>query len=99
MQDERFYTQVSEELKHQPVIPGLWAKAYAESNGNEAQAKALYIRSRAEQLEKAEQDLLQEYLAKKKRDELLCELKQNYKLHIPFLALAIVYILVTIAAW
>lgn len=96
MQDEKFYTQVSEELKHRPVIPGLWTKAFSESNGNEAQAKALYIRYRVAQLKKAEQDLTQEI---KKREGLISELKQNYKIHLPFIGLAIFLILVFVVSY
>ena len=54
MKDERFYAQVADELSRASAIPGLWAKAFAESNGNEPQAKALYLRYRAKQLADAE---------------------------------------------
>jgi hypothetical protein len=54
MQDERLYQQVVQELQEQGPKPGLWAKAFAESNGNDAQAKALYLRYRVAQLEEFE---------------------------------------------
>ena len=54
MTDERFYAQVADELSRASAIPGLWAKAFAESNGNEQQAKALYLRYRARQLAEIE---------------------------------------------
>jgi len=55
MNDERLYADVVEELRLHGPIPGLWAKAYAEANGNKPQAEALYLRYRVEQLAQAEQ--------------------------------------------
>lgn len=50
MADERLYAKVVEELKQSGPIPGLWAKAFAECNGNEVEAKAMYLRLRVAQL-------------------------------------------------
>jgi len=54
MSDERFYAKVVEELRSSDPVPGLWAKAFAESQGDQSVAKALYLRLRASQLEAAE---------------------------------------------
>ena len=54
MNSERFYAMVTEELRSAGPIAGLWAKAFAESEGNESKARALYLRYRAEQLATAE---------------------------------------------
>lgn len=58
MNDERLYAEVVEELRLRGPIPGLWAKVYSEANGNEPQAKALYLRYRVEQLAQAERDII-----------------------------------------
>ncbi|MFZ2632500.1 MAG: hypothetical protein WA081_10470 [Desulfosalsimonadaceae bacterium] len=60
MHDERLYTKVIQELNLRGPIPGLWEKAYAESNGSEPQAKALYVRYRIEQLAQAEPRILEQ---------------------------------------
>ncbi len=48
--DDEFYDRVANELKANTQSPGLWTKAYSEMNGDEAKAKALYIRYRVQQL-------------------------------------------------
>lgn len=48
--DSRFYEQVAGELQAGPPIPGLWTRAYAETSGDEAKARALYIQYRVQQL-------------------------------------------------
>ena len=58
MTDERSYAEVVEELRLHGPISGLWAKAYSEANGNKPQAEALYLRYRAEQLARAERELV-----------------------------------------
>jgi len=58
MNDERFYAEVVLELRLRGPVAGLWAKAYAEANGNESQAKALYLRYRVEQLAKAAHEVV-----------------------------------------
>ena len=50
MGDENLYARVVEELSTQGPVRGLWAKAYAESNGNHEAARALYLRLRVAQL-------------------------------------------------
>ena len=50
MSDENLYARVVEELSTQGPVRGLWAKAYAEANGNHEAAQALYLRLRVTQL-------------------------------------------------
>ncbi len=56
MSDERFYTTVTEELEKGSIIPGLRAKAFAEANGVETHAQALYLKYRVAQLVQQEND-------------------------------------------
>lgn len=48
--DNKFYEQVAHELQDGPPLSGLWTQAYAETSGDEAKARALYIRYRVQQL-------------------------------------------------
>lgn len=48
--DERFFDTVAEELNKGTIIPGLRAKAFAEANGVENHAQALYLKYRVAQL-------------------------------------------------
>ena len=50
MTEEEAYAQVAAELTERDLKPGLWAKALAESVGNESVAKSLYLKFRAEQV-------------------------------------------------
>jgi hypothetical protein len=50
MSDEHLYVRVVQELSQQGPVRGLWAKAYAESGGNDQAARALYLRLRVVQL-------------------------------------------------
>lgn len=52
--DEHLYALVTDELRRSGPIPGLWAKAFAEAEGIEYRAQALYLRYRVEQLACAE---------------------------------------------
>lgn len=56
MNNEHLYERVVEELRVLGPKEGLWAKAFAETNGQEAQAKALYLRYRVEQLAELERE-------------------------------------------
>jgi hypothetical protein len=49
-EDDKFYDEVSRELQEKTLVAGLWTKAYAEMGGDEAKARALYIRYRVQQL-------------------------------------------------
>ncbi len=59
MNDEHLYAQLAEELSQRGPILGLWTKAFAESHGNESQAKALYLRYRVGQLADAERQSIE----------------------------------------
>ena len=48
--DESLYETVANEIEAGDIQKGLWTKAFAQSGGNEAQTKALYIQTRVEQL-------------------------------------------------
>ena len=48
--DDKFYDEVARELQEKPMVPGLWTKAFAEMGGDDAKARALYIRYRVLQL-------------------------------------------------
>ena len=50
VRDDKFYDEVARELQEKSIIPGLWTKAFAEMDGDEAKARALYIRYRVQQL-------------------------------------------------
>ncbi len=51
--DEKFYEEVARELQEKPMVPGLWTKAFAEMGGDDAKARALYIKFRVAQLVEA----------------------------------------------
>lgn len=45
--DQRYFDEVATELSNKQLKPGLWARAFAESGGDDAKARASYIRLRA----------------------------------------------------
>ena len=47
---DKFYDEVARELQEKKLVAGLWTKAYAEMGGDDAKARALYIKYRAAQL-------------------------------------------------
>lgn len=49
--EQRFYDLVARELQDGVLQPGLWARAYTETNGDERRAKATYIRLRVNELQ------------------------------------------------
>jgi hypothetical protein len=53
--DDRFYDEVARELQENPMVPGLWTKAFSETGGDDAKARALYIKYRVMQLSEASQ--------------------------------------------
>ncbi len=57
--EEQFYEQVVNEIANGYLRNGLWAKAIANSNGQDEKAKALYIQYRVQSL-KDEYELLRE---------------------------------------
>jgi hypothetical protein len=48
--DVKFYEEVARELQEKPMVSGLWTKAFAEMGGDDAKARALYIKYRVAQL-------------------------------------------------
>jgi hypothetical protein len=50
MDDEKIYNAILDELREHGPRQGLWAKCFAEANGEENAAKALYFKYRAQQL-------------------------------------------------
>ncbi|QHC91344.1 hypothetical protein [Pseudomonas chlororaphis] len=54
--DDSFYETVADELNKGTIIPGLRAKAFAEANGVETLAQALYLKYRVAQLVQQELD-------------------------------------------
>lgn len=48
--DEQYYEVAWNEVKLKRVNEGLWAKAYAEADGNKEKITAIYLKSRAKQL-------------------------------------------------
>lgn len=59
--EEQVYSTVAEEVVSKNIFLGIWAKAFAEANGNELLAKAAYIKLRVAQL-KLEADAAAEML-------------------------------------
>jgi hypothetical protein len=53
--DEKFYDEVARELQGKSIVAGLWTKAFAEMEGDDAKARALYIKYRVAKL-KEERD-------------------------------------------
>ena len=60
--EERLYAQVAEEVASGQIRQGLWAKAIAETGGDEAAAKAHYLKLRVE-IMRAEAEVT-DYVAK-----------------------------------
>jgi hypothetical protein len=54
--DERYYDQVLKEIRIQGLREGLWAKALAQTNGDEQAARGRYIALRVEQLVSADRE-------------------------------------------
>jgi len=67
MNDDDFYDQVAEEIETNSLIPGVWTRAFAEADGDENRAKAIYIKLRVAKLAE------EKYLAEKKHSEDLLE--------------------------
>jgi hypothetical protein len=58
MKDDKFYDDVAREILEKRLASGVWARAFAEAEGDSEKAKALYIRHRVAQL--VEEDRLQQ---------------------------------------
>jgi len=51
--EDKFYEEVARELQEKTLVAGLWTKAFAEMGGDDAKARALYIKYRVAQLAEA----------------------------------------------
>jgi hypothetical protein len=72
--DEKFYQEVARELQEKPMVPGLWTKAFAEMGGDDAKARALYIKYRFSQLATTanqEQSVKQAQVSKAKKQQVI----------------------------
>ena len=63
VENNKFYDQIALELQQKTLIAGLWTKAYAEMDGDEAKARALYIRYRVQQLRENSADQAKQELS------------------------------------
>jgi TPR repeat protein len=69
--DEKFYEEVARELQEKSMVAGLWTKAFAEMGGDEAKARALYIKYRVAQLAAASRQQLPEEQNKSKNTQVI----------------------------
>ena len=53
MNDDALYVEVAKELQAKAMIPGVWARAFADADGLVDRARGLYIKYRVEQLAQA----------------------------------------------
>jgi len=75
--EESFYELIAEELRNDTVRAGLWTKAIASSEGDEAKIKVNYIKLRFEQLandwmNKAREDVKQREFAERAAERTRC---------------------------
>lgn len=66
--EELLWTSVSNEFEGQSRKPGLWAKAYASAEGNEALAKAKYLKWRVDELSAEEQRQASEEVGRQQKN-------------------------------
>ena len=69
LENDKYYDEVARELQDKPMVPGLWTKAYAEMGGDDAKARALYIKYRVAQLSEASHQQLDEAQLAKHQQE------------------------------
>lgn len=69
--DSQYYEVVSEEVQNGQIRPGLWAKAIAETSGDQEKAKALYLKLRVLELKAQilETKRIQENQQREREDE------------------------------
>lgn len=60
MNDDALYEEVARELQAKTMVPGVWAKAFAEAGGDLDKARAFYIKHRVTQLAEVRNQRLQE---------------------------------------
>jgi cation transport ATPase len=66
---DKFYDEVAREMQGKPLIAGLWAKAFAEMGGDDAKARALYIKYRVAQLVEASRQRVEQDRIERQRQE------------------------------
>lgn len=93
MSDEQLYARVVAELSRQGPVRALWAKAYAESNGNDQATRALYLRLRVAQLAEEERALA------RKRHEQVSESGWRAYALIATVALVALAVVAGVIAW
>ena len=93
MTDEQLYARVIAELSREGPVRALWAKAYAESNGDDQATRALYLRLRVGQLAAEERALT------KKRREQAAESGWRAYVLIATVALAALAVVAGVIAW
>ncbi|MFH0817994.1 MAG: SUMF1/EgtB/PvdO family nonheme iron enzyme, partial [Candidatus Micrarchaeota archaeon] len=74
--DEAFYEQAFNELESEGRKLGLWAKVFAEAQGNESLAKANYLKFRAEQLVNEQQQAILEEERQRQEEEKAAEIER-----------------------
>jgi hypothetical protein len=68
--EDKFYEEVARELQEKTLVAGLWTKAFAEAGGDDAKARAIYIKYRVAQLaESGRQQIGEARLAKQRLEE------------------------------
>lgn len=76
--DAQFYDQIAKELKDNTLIPGLWTKVYAEMNGDEGKARALYIRYRVKELSDKQTAAVNQQAQQAKESRAFCQKYKKY---------------------
>jgi len=103
-EDDKFYDEVARELQEKAMVPGLWTKAFAETGGDDAKARALYIKYRVAQLsetsrQQLEEDRIAKHQQEKQRLDAIETDKQNARsdLHrFAYILLGIVFFMLTV---
>lgn len=79
--DEAFYESAAREVATRAVVPGLWAKAFVDTNGDEKAAMIAYIRLRVSQLQdeyRQEQRQAKREMKQRQLDARLAEIEMRY---------------------
>lgn len=66
--DQQHYETVAAEIQQKVLRPGLWTRAFAESGGEDAKAKALYIRLRVAELKEEEKALVRQEAERRRKE-------------------------------
>lgn len=59
--DESYFEMAMKEIQDGQIRPGLWAKAWAEAQGDDTKAKALYIKLRVATMKSEAAELIRNY--------------------------------------